>query len=117
MKNAINSGSSIVFTAGTDVASGAAIVVGTLLAVAVAAVANGKKGVGEIEGAFELPKLSTAVVAQGVRLTWDVSDGKFIVAAAVAGDLENCAVAIDAAGNGVTTVRAKLCPGAGTIKA
>ncbi len=116
-KNYIKPGDHWPFTAGANVASGQAVVIGTVLGVALCAVANGAAGEAAVEGVWELPKLSTAVIAQGVRLTWDVSAGEFIVASAAVGDLENCAVAEAAAGNGATTVRARLCPGAGTIKA
>ncbi len=116
-KNYIKPGEHMSFTAGANVASGQAVVIGTLLGVALCAVLNGEKGEAAIEGVWELPKLSTAVITQGARLTWDVSAGEFIVASAAVGDLENCAVAETAAGNGVATVRARLCPGAGTVKA
>lgn len=116
-KNFIKPGDHWTFTAGADTASGQAIVIGTVLGVALGAVANGASGEAAVEGVWELPKLSTAVITKGARLTWDVSAGEFIVASAAVGDLENCAVAESAAGNGVTTVRAQLCRGAGTIKA
>jgi predicted RecA/RadA family phage recombinase len=116
-KNYIKPGDHWTFTAGANTTSGQAVVIGTVLGIALCAVANGDKGEAAVEGVWELPKLSTAVIAQGARLTWDVSAGEFIVASAAVGDLENCAVAEAAAGNGTTTVRAKLCPGAGTVKA
>ncbi|MFC6349806.1 DUF2190 family protein [Stenotrophomonas sp. CW117] len=110
-------GSVIDITAAATLTSGQAAVVGTLLAVALVDIANGSKGSAQIDGVFELPKLSTAVVANGAKLHWDVSAGEFIVAATAAGDLENCAIAVAAAGNGATTVLAKLTPGSGALKA
>lgn len=110
-------GAVIDITAAANLASGQAAVVGTVLAVALVDIPNGSKGSAQIEGVFELPKLSTAVVTNGAKLHWDVSAGEFIVAATAAGDLENCAVAVAAAGNGATTVLAKLLPGAGAVKA
>ena len=115
-KNYIKPGEHIPFTAGANVASGAAVVIGTVLGVSLVALASGSTGEAGIEGVWELPKLSSAVIAAGARLTWSVSDSQFIVSGAATGDLENCAVAIAAAGNGVTTVLAKLSPGVGTLK-
>lgn len=116
-KNFVFPGEHIPFTAAADADSGEAVVIGSLLGVSLTAVLNGGAGQAAIEGVWELPKLSTAVIAAGARLTWDISAGEFIVASAATGDIENCAVAIAAAGNGVTTVRAKLTPGAGAPKA
>lgn len=102
-------------TASADLTSGQAAIVGTLLAVALTDIPSGGKGSAQIEGVFELPKLSTAVVAAGAPLHWDAAAGRFIVSGAAAGDLENCAVAIAASGNGAATVLAKLTPGGGAV--
>lgn len=104
-------------TAAANLSSGQATVVGKLLAVALVDIPTGGKGSAQIEGVFELPKLSTAVITAGAPLHWDASAGEFIVAATAAGDLENCAVAIAASGNGTAVVLAKLTPGAGAVKA
>lgn len=116
-RNYVNPGEHITFTAGADVASGAGVVIGVMLGVALGAVANGETGTAAIEGAWDLPKLGTAVITEGAALIWDVSAGQFIVASAATGDLANCAVALEAAGNGTTTVRAKLTPGTGSMSA
>lgn len=117
MKNAHSSGDTITVPAPAAVTSGVPFILGALLAVPVTSAASGEPVAAQIEGAFTFPKLSTAVIAAGTMLHWDVSAGEFIVAASATGDLENCAVAIAAAGNGTTTVVAKLLPGAGAIKA
>lgn len=116
-KNKVQHGGNINFIASADVLSGGAVLIGTLLGVAITNVKSGDTGVAAIEEVWEFKKLSTAVITAGARLTWDVSASEFIIAAAATGDLENCAVAIAAAGNGVTTVRARLSPGCGTLKA
>lgn len=116
-KNFIQPGKVIDYTAGADITSGSAIVIGVLLAVALGNIANGETGDVQIEGVFELPKLSTAVITAGASLIWDVSASKFIIASAATGDLAGCAVAIAAAGNGTTTVLAKLLPGNATVTA
>lgn len=110
-------GAVIDITASANLTSGQAAIVGAVLAVALVDIPAGSKGSAQIEGVFELPKLGTAVVANGAKLHWAASAGRFIVAAAAAGDLENCAVAVADAGNGAPTVLAKLTPGAGALKA
>lgn len=116
-KNFIQPGKVIDYTAGSNITSGAALVIGVLLGVALTDIASGETGGVQIEGVFEMPKLSTAVITAGAKLIWDVSAGKFIIASAATGDLDGCAVAIAAAGNGTTTVLAKLLPGNATVTA
>ena len=117
MKNYIQPGIVISILAAAALTSGTPVAVGCLLAVPTGDIANGATGEAQIEGVFELPKLSTADITAGEKLIWDVSAGQFIVASAATGDLDGCAVAIAAAGNGTTTVLAKLLPGNATITA
>lgn len=116
-KNYIQPGKVIDHTAAAAISSGDAVVIGVLLGVALADIAQDATGSVQIEGVFEMPKLSTAVITAGASLTWDVSAGEFIIASAAIGDLEGAAVAIEAAGNGATTVLAKLLPGNAVAKA
>lgn len=114
-RNFVQDGNRIDIVAAANLSSGQAVAVGVLLAVPLTDIANGDTGAAAIEGVWELPKLSTAVITAGASLTWDVSAGEFIVASPANGDLVGCAVATEAAGNGTTTVRAKLTPGVATI--
>jgi predicted RecA/RadA family phage recombinase len=116
-KNYHSPGEHITFTATGAIASGQAVVIGTLLGVSLTALANGGSGEAAIEGVWELPKLPGAVITPGAALTWDVSAGQFIIAAPAAGDLLGAATAIAGAGNGVATVLAKLNPGNATVSA
>lgn len=116
-KNYIKPGEHITFTAGANLASGQAVVIGALLGVSLTAVSDGAQGEAAIEGVWELPCASAADITPGALLIWDVSADEFIIASAATGDLVGCAVAVSAAGSGVTTVEAKLCPGAATIQA
>lgn len=118
-KNFVQPGVKIPFVAGATITSGSGVVIGSLLGVALHDVANGASGTAAIEGVFNLPKLSTAVIAAGARLIWDIdsSPPQFIVASAATGDILSCAVAITAAGNGTTTVQAKLTPDGGSVSA
>lgn len=117
MNNKHSSGDTITVTAPSAVTSGAPFVLGALLCIPVTSAASGESVAVQIAGAFSIKKLGTAVIAAGAKLHWDVSAGEFIVAATAAGDLENCAVAIEAAGNGTAAVAARLCPGVGAVKA
>ena len=116
-KKYIQPGKVIDHVAGSAISSGDAVVIGILLGVALADIPAGDTGAVQIEGVFEMPKLSTAVIAAGDPLTWDISAGEFIVAAAATGDLAASAVAIADAGNGTTTVLAKLLPGNASVTA
>lgn len=117
MKNEVNSGGKMTFTAGANIASGQLVVVGALLGVAITAVANGAQGTLDIEGAFDLPKVSGDNIAAGAKLTFDTATGNLTTGSATTGDLVGCAVALAAAGAGTATVRAKLCPGSATVSA
>lgn len=116
-KNYIKPGDHLTFTAAADTASGAGVLLGTVLGVSLTTVANGAVGEAGVEGVWELPKLSTAVIAAWARPSWDVSASQFIVASEATGDLVGGAVAIEAAGAGTTTVKVKLLPGAGSLHA
>ncbi|MBB1061891.1 DUF2190 family protein [Marilutibacter spongiae] len=112
-KNFIQPGNVIDYTAGANLSSGVPLIVGILLAIPIADIANGDTGAVQIEGVWELPKLSTAVIPVGAAVNWDSDVGEVIIAAGGAGDLNAFGVAIEAAGNGATTVKVKLTPGSG----
>lgn len=113
--NYVKPGEHITFTAGANLASGEAVVIGSLLGVSLTALSNGATGEAAIEGVWELPCNSAAVITPGAKLIWDVSVGEFILTGAANGDLVGCATAVTAAGNGVTTVQVKLTPGTATV--
>lgn len=89
---------------GTAVVSGAVVVIGAILGVALVDIANGASGSVQIGGVFNVPKADAAVIAQGESLTWDVSLGNFDDNAATpaAGDVTG-APAVAAEGKGATT--------------
>lgn len=113
----IQPGKVIDHTAGSAISTGDAVVIGVLLGVALGNIALADTGSVQIEGVFELPKLSSYAVADGELLTWDVSAGEFSNGVAATGDLVGCAVAIEAAEAGATTVLAKLLPGNAAVTA
>lgn len=71
MKSYLHRGHSLPLIAPYAVASGAAFKVGALVAVAVAAAANGAPIEGMTEGVFVLPKVSSQVWNRGDKIYWD----------------------------------------------
>ncbi len=71
MKNYVQDGKTISFTPTAAVASGEAVLLATLLVVAIGAIAADSEGTGVTEGVFELPKKSTDVLAVGAAVYWD----------------------------------------------
>jgi predicted RecA/RadA family phage recombinase len=109
---------------GADVASGQLIKLGSILGVALVAIAIGETGSVAIEGVFSgVPKVSAAVFAQGEKLVFDVSAnsgaGAFDDSAATpaSGDVTGGAIAWVAGANLETTCTVKLTPGNTTVTA
>jgi len=115
--NYIQPGEVIDFTAGADISSSDVVVVGNLIGVAIADIANGSVGAVSIEGVWSLPKVSAAVIGAGETVNYDVSAKKFDdnAATAATGDLSGGCVAVEAAGNGETFVLVKLNVGANAV--
>lgn len=125
-RNYESDGNVIQWTNGTgaDVASGQIIKLGSILGVALVAIAIGETGSVAIEGVFSgVPKVSAAVFAQGEKLVFDVSAnsgaGAFDDSAATpaSGDVTGGAIAWVAGANLETTCTIKLTPGNTTVTA
>lgn len=111
--NFIQDGDTIAWTNGTGsaVAAGSVVAIGQILGVALTTIANGASGSVAIKGVFQCPKVIAAVIAAGESLLWDVSAGKFDAKTATpaTGDISGSpAVAVEAAGNGATTLKVLL---------
>ncbi len=105
---------------GSDVASGDLVKLSHMLGVAAVDIANGASGSVHVEGVFDnIPKVTAATFAQGEKLIWDVSVGKFDDAAATpaSGDVTGGAIAWVAGANLETTCTIKLTPGNATLTA
>jgi len=114
-KNFIQEGEVIDWTnAGTAVVSGDVVAIGSngdaLLGVALVDIAQNAQGSVAIEGVWEVPKVSGAVIAQGEYVIWDSSAKAFDDNAATpaTGDVSDGAIAFAAAGAGVTTMKILL---------
>lgn len=117
---AIQPGKVIDYTAGADITSGSIVVMGQILGIALADIANGATGAVQIDGVFEVPKVTGAVFSQGESLTWDASAGKFDdnLATLASGDITGAAaVAFKVGANGDTTAWVKFTGVPGTLTA
>lgn len=110
MKNFVQNGDVITFTAGADVASGELVEYGSLYGISSGVVANGATGELVLKGVFEVPKTAGAgtAIAAGGPAYYDASEG-----AQVNGDDESgantlCGYAIEAAADGAATAKIKL---------
>ena len=116
----IRAGDSIQHTPAAAVGNGAVVVVGVLVGVAQEAIAAQATGTVAVAGCWRLPKMAGAIAA-GAMLNLNTDAGadhhKVTAAAADAGDIENCAVALAAAGAADDDVEALLLPGRGAVKA
>lgn len=118
-KNYVQAGEVVDFTNGTgsDIASGDVVPMGSLIGVAITDIPDGETGAVGVEGVWEMPKVSAAVIAAGETVTWDASAGAFDdnQATPATGDLTDGCVAVAAAGNGEETVLVKLNVGVNTV--
>ena len=119
LKNFVQAGGTLDWTngSGTDVPSGAVVVVGAQIGIASANIASGRSGTVYMEGVFTVPKVPAAVIAQGESVTWDMSAGAFddYQATPATGDVSRACTAWESAGNGVTSIAVKLNTGVGTV--
>jgi len=77
MKNFIDSGDLLEFTASADVTSGQVVVLGNGLAgVATGDVANGEEGVAKLTGRYTLPKTSANTPSQWDKAYWNATAGE-----------------------------------------
>ena len=103
---------------GQAVVSGQVVRIGKVLGVALVDIASAADGSVALEGGFTVPKVSGAVIAQGENLTWDASAAAFDdnAASPASGDVTGPpAVALEAAGNGVTELLVKFTGVPGTV--
>ena len=105
--------------AGSAIAAGDVVVMGHTIGIALTDIAaTSGTGAVAVEGVFSgVPKVTAAVFAQGEKLIWDVSAGKFDDSAAspATGDVTGGAVAWVAGANLETTCTIKLTAGNATL--
>lgn len=102
---------------GSAILSGAAVIIGGLLTVAITDIANGETGAVKADGVFELPKGANAI-EQGAAVDFDVSESAVdVIGTAETGDLTGCGVAWAKAEAGDNTVMVKVNASAASVKA
>jgi predicted RecA/RadA family phage recombinase len=106
MKNAVQDGRVITVPAPAGgIASGSALLVGSLFGVAAYTAAEGEPLELVTIGVFRLPKAGPAVFTPGARVAWDAAAKLINVPASGRVPI---GVATEAAGNGTTTVSVRL---------
>ncbi|PCH70215.1 MAG: hypothetical protein COC12_08575, partial [Rhodobacteraceae bacterium] len=75
MKNYVQPGNTLTFTAAADVASGDGVKEGALFGVAATSAATGEDFEADIVGVFDLPKGSDTIT-KGAKVYWKASPGE-----------------------------------------
>jgi len=109
MKNYVQEGRTITVAAPANVTSGQLVVVGSIVGVAAFDAESGADVEIVTQGVFDLPKVTTDVIAQGDKLYWDSAQAKLTKSPGT-GSKPLTGVAVIAAGNGATTVQCSLLP-------
>ena len=113
-------------TAGSAYDSGDVVVLGTVtsqactVGIALKDIASGAVGPVAIRGTFNIAKVSAAVIIQGELVDWiaaseSVDDN--VATSTATGDIPGFGMAMESAGNGVTTIAVQLLPGTGVLTA
>ena len=105
MKNKIQNGDVLSLAAPYDRTSGQGALIGSIFGVSVTDVLSGATGQFAVESVFEINKLSTDVVSLGSKIYWDDTNKRCTVTAT---GNTLIGAAIEAAGNGVSTVKVRL---------
>lgn len=118
-KNYVQEGVTIDYTnAGSAILSGAVVVIGSLIGIALTDIANGETGSVMLKGVFDVPKVDAAVIAVGEEVLYDSSAGEFDDAAAIpaSGDHKGSIVALEAKGATTSeTIRVLFTGAPGTL--
>jgi predicted RecA/RadA family phage recombinase len=104
-------------SSGSSIAAGTPTVMGNVIGIPLATIANGATGVMAVNGVFTCPKVTGTAWTQGAKLLWDASAGKFDLGTATpaSGDVSVCCVAAAAAASGDATGKVLLNVGVGTV--
>lgn len=74
MKNFIQSGHRLTFTAAADLTSGSVLVIGDYIGVVSYDVLTGEEGELSLTGVVSIPKVAATALAQGDTVYWDIAD-------------------------------------------
>jgi len=81
MKNFVQKGDVVTLIAPRDLASGDAVLVGAVFAVATTAAVSGASVECERKGVFDLPALNTDTLAAGAKVYWDETNHRITTTA------------------------------------
>lgn len=104
MKNYVQPGDVITFTAPAAIASGAGVMIGALFGIAAGAYASGAEGEMKTTGVFDLAADPAATATPGAKAYWDDAN-KRITATATGATLIGCFVLAKAASAPTARVR------------
>lgn len=107
MKNYVQMGKTLDFTASAAISSGDIVKVGAFVGVALADYANGEDGVMCIDGVYEVAALGTDDISKGDLLYFDESESEMTLSDD-SGSNAKAGYAFADSGTGVETVKIKL---------
>jgi len=103
--NYIQSGDTLTIPAPAAVTSGGVVIAGSIVGIAAETTALGALVDVHTRGVFSVPKVGTDVVTLGAPIYWNAGSS---LATVTAGSNAKLGVAVEAAGNGVATVKIKF---------
>lgn len=106
--NFLHSGETLTYVnaGGTTISSGAVVVLGARLAIALDRIAPGEQKTVRVKGVFVLAKLATDDVAQGAAVYWDAANARLTLDSA--GGKVAAGYAAEPSGPGATTLAVAL---------
>lgn len=76
MKNYVSAGNVLPFTAAADFLSGAVVIMGGLIGIAVYDVLTGAVGEAKLDGVYSLPKVGSQAWTVGALIYWDAANSR-----------------------------------------
>lgn len=111
MKNFVQEGKNLNFTAGATYSSGDPVVLGAIMGIVEGDVASGDVGVALVQGVVSVTKVSAEAWTYGDRIYWDASASKFTNVLDT--DVTFAGIAVEAAANPTDSGKVLLNVGAG----
>lgn len=101
MKNFVQKGDTIKYTAGAAISSGDIVEIGQLIGIAVDDVANGEEGIASLQGVYEVAKKAAVAFSQGDIVYFEAGEASDVVGKVMG-------YAMEAAAGGDATLKVKL---------
>ena len=107
-KNFVQDGHILDVLAGSNIVSGAVVIIGTIAGIAIADIASGKTGAVRIAGVFSLPKAAGVAITQGAKVYWNAGAGN-VTTTASGNTLFGVAAVAAASGDANVSVLLNVC--------